>query len=74
MIEKRLDIIHKAICRAGFLIVTQIVKRKLTRAYLVEAVEQVKFATVEIERLIADTEKRSNTDEPNQHNLKEIME
>jgi hypothetical protein len=62
MIEKRLGTIYKAICRAGFLISYQIIKRKLTRSYLVEASERVKFSTQELESLIADTSKTGNTE------------
>jgi hypothetical protein len=55
MIEERLKIIHKAIARAGFLMVHQIVMRKLTRSCLIEALEKIKFATKELEHLIANT-------------------
>lgn len=51
-IEGHLDRAHKAMGRAGFLVVTMIVKRRLWRSNLVEAVEQLKYARNELEGLL----------------------
>lgn len=53
-IGETLDRAHKAMGRAGLLVVTMIVRRRMRREYVVEAVEQLKFATQLLEALVAD--------------------
>lgn len=54
-----LDVVHKGICRAGFLIVTQIVKRRFNMAYSEEALNRLRDAQKELEALIAEVGERS---------------
>jgi hypothetical protein len=51
-IEEHAEAIHRAISRAGFLMVTQLVHKKLRRSDLVEVVEKVEFAVAETKRLL----------------------
>jgi hypothetical protein len=50
--EQELDAAHKAVCRAGRLLVVMLVKRKLVKRDVVEAVELLKFATNRLEALV----------------------
>jgi hypothetical protein len=51
--EETLSEAHKALGRAGYLLLLMLVKRRMRREYLVEAVEKVKFTTACLEQLLA---------------------
>lgn len=55
-IEKILDSAHLHICRAGFLIITMLVKRVLWRSYVDEAIQHLDAA----KRKLGELDDRSN--------------
>ena len=64
-VSERVDFIHKTICRAGFLMVCQLVNKKLRRSDLQEVVEKLELALSETKLLIQNTNKKDNTHENN---------